>query len=146
MTAKRAPASYGEAWAQARQSVNAGRLNDPDEHYPYKLDHVRQMLDDNPAMGPDDEGDDVRMEDFMSRRIAEATDDYIAAQAAYLKSETAQNRAAYDSARDDLVAARRAHRRARTDVDGNPVANIVGIADRRDDHLVGRRFRRVGEE
>lgn len=147
MTARKAP-DFAEAAAQARSMMAEARLNDPGEHYPYKLDHAHELIDENGPMGPDGEDDDrVRVEDVMSRRIAEASNDMIEAQATFHRNPTPATRAAYKSAQDDLVAARRAHRRSRVDANGNPTGAILGIqSGLNPDHMVGPRLRRVGEE
>lgn len=146
MTAKRR-ANYAEAVAEASRAVAEARLNDPDEHFPYKLDHVRSLVEGNGPMGPDGPSDDrVTAEDFMSDRIALASNDMVEAQAAVLREPNARTRSAYDAAVDDLVAARRSHRRNRVDADGKPSSAIVAITDRPPRELVdGVRHRRVGE-
>jgi hypothetical protein len=124
--AKAAPQSYGEAWESAQALIRAGRLNDPDEHYPYKYEHVTAVIDLNPPMGPDGPDDDrVRAEDFISQQIADATKDYIDAQAAYLDDPGDATREAYKTATDTLVTARQAHRVNRGGV------SVVGIRARR---------------
>jgi len=140
--------STGEALARARADVAAARLADPGEHFPYKIAVATQLLEDNPPMGPDGPDDDsVQAEDFMSQRIADASAAYIAAQAAFLKDPTAANTEAYRAATDDLVAARRTHRRSRVDADGKPVAAFVGITRAATpDYQRGPRLRRVGED
>lgn len=141
---KRGPA---DVRAEARQKVAAARLADPEEHFPYKQAEVAKLLKANPAMGPDGPGDTtVQAEDFLTTRIAEATAAYIDAQAAFLADPSPANRSGYDARRDDLIAARRTHRRTRVDPDGNPVANVVGMTPGAPDHLRGPRFRRAGEE
>lgn len=120
----------------------AARLADPDDHFPYKTADAKAALK-RKDMGPDaDTKKDVAGLDFTSARIIEATDAYIAAQAAVLENPTPGTRSAYEAAADDLVAARRTHRRERVDADGNPQANIVGTTT-----AAGPlRAKRVGEE
>jgi hypothetical protein len=148
VTAKQRAASYGEALAQARESVSAARLRDPDEHFPYKADVVADLIEVNAPMGPGGPDDDrVKAEDVMSRRIAEASEAYIAAQAAHLDTPTDGSRSAYEAAKDDLVAARKTHRRNRVDAEGKPVGAVIGNTTApAPDHMVGPRLRRVGEE
>jgi hypothetical protein len=106
--------SYAQAVDQARQAVARARLADPDEHYPYKADAVAQLLEENPAAGPAGPDDDSkRATDFMSTRVADASAAYIEAQAAYLRDPGDATLADYQEATDDLVAARRVHRRRR---------------------------------
>lgn len=103
------------------------RLRDPDEHYPYKHEHVRELIAENPPAGPDGPDDDrVRVEDYISPEIADATRDYIDAQAAYLEDPGDATRAEYEQAKQGLQAARQAHRANRT---AGPT--VVGIRARR---------------
>jgi hypothetical protein len=138
----------GEALAQARALVADARLNDPGEHFPYKRKVVDALVAKDAPLGPEGPKDaSVSAQDFMTPRIAEATDAYIAAQAAYLADSSSANRERYDMARDDLVAARQSHRRTRVDAQGNPVLNVTATSASADqDHLRGTRFRRPGEE
>ena len=112
--ADKQPQSYGDAVTRAQELVRAGRLADPGEHFPYKHDAVTALLDENPPAGPGGEDDDSRrVSDFMSPRIADATQAYVQAQESYLSDPGDATLAAYQEAADDLVAARRAHRRKR---------------------------------
>lgn len=141
------PDSYGEVHARMQRELAEARLADPDEHFPYKTGDARTALADT-SMGPDgDAQHDVTGADFLSRRIIDASEAYIDAQAAYLADPAPANRGALDAATDDLVAARRSHRRNRVDSTGKPVAGIVGVTDATlPDHHRGSRLRRVGEE
>lgn len=106
-----APGSYGEAWAVAEAMLRAGKLADPDEHFPYKHEQVSELIAENPPAGrrgPDD--DSVRISDFISQDIADASKAYIDAQAAYLADPTRANRRRYEVEKELLVAARRTHR------------------------------------
>lgn len=138
---------YGDVQAKARKMVAQARLADPDDHFPFKTSDAKAALK-RKGMGPDaDARDDVTGADYTSTRIIEATEAYIAAQAAFLDTPSRANRSAYNAATDDLIAARRTHRRNRVDMDGNPVANIVGMTrSAQPEHRVGPRLRRVGEE
>jgi len=96
------------------------RLDDPGEHFPYKYDVVLALLAEQPPMGPgipdrlDGAADTSReVTDYMSEGIAEASRDYIDAQAAWLADPTEQTRSGYEAARDRLVAARLDHRHNR---------------------------------
>lgn len=103
--------TYGDAVAAARKSLAKARLADPENHFPYRLNDVRSMLEENPAMGPAGPDDDrVRAEDFISPEIADASAAYIDAQKAYLEKPDVESKAAYDQAGQDLVSARQAHR------------------------------------
>lgn len=103
------------------------RLDDPDEHYPYKHAHVSALIEENPAHGPDGPDDDrVRVEDFISQRIADATRDYIDAQAAYLTDPGDGTRSDYEHAKQALAEARAEHRANRP---AGPT--IVGVRARR---------------
>lgn len=134
--------SYGEAHDKAMQMLADARLADPDEHFPYKAADAKSALKAK-NLGPDaDTKADVTGADFLSARIVEATEAYIAAQRAYLADPTKANHQAYEAATDDLAAARRTHRRARVDDEGDPIANIVGTT-KGDAPL---RAKRVGEE
>lgn len=111
---EKTPGSYGEAVTRAQNLIRAGRLADPGEHFPYKHDEVTALLEENPPAGPAGEGDDsLRVSDFMSQRIADATQAYVAAQQAYLENPGDVTLADYQEKTDDLTAARRAHRRKR---------------------------------
>jgi len=118
--------SYGEAWEEAQALLRAARLTDPGEHFPYKYEVASALIAENPPMGPNGPDDDaVRAEDFMSQPIADATDDYIGAQAAYLADPGDGTAAAYETAKQTLQAARAAHRVNRGGV------TVVGIRARR---------------
>lgn len=142
------PKTTGEVMAQARQDIAEARLADPDEHFPYKLAAVQTLVKKDAAMGPSGPADDsVSVQDFMSPRIAEASAAYNDAQAAYLADPTPGNHSAYEAAKDDLVAARKTHRRNRVDADGNPTGGVVGTTSAgRPEHMRGVRLRRVGED
>jgi hypothetical protein len=139
--------AFGEVVAEARRTIAEARVSDPNEHYPYKADKVHALLSANPAMGPAGPDDDsVQAADFTSTRIVDATKVYVDAQKAVALDPSRENREAYQVATADLVAARQAHRRYRTDADGRPAAAIIGTTDRSSfDHLRGPRFRRPGE-
>lgn len=98
-------------------SSGADRVNDPGEHFPYKRATVVALLEaDAPAgpEGPDDKR--ARVSDYTSRRIADASDAYVRAQATVLQGGDEPALAAYRAARDDLVAARAEHRANRDGV------------------------------
>jgi hypothetical protein len=112
--ADKQPQTFADGVARAQDLIRQGRLNDPGEHFPYKHDTVVALLEENPPAGPNGADDDSRrVADFMSPRIADASRDYIAAQEAYLRDPGDATLAAYQEATDDLVAARRSHRRRR---------------------------------
>lgn len=124
--------TYAQAVEQQRQALALARLNDPDEHFPYKHDTVTGLLAADPAMGPgvpdriDGADDNSRtFADYMSQGIADASRDYIDAQAAYLQDPSEDTRVGYEAARDRLVAARLDHRAARDE------GFVVGAAARR---------------
>jgi hypothetical protein len=113
----KATQTYGEAMEAARGLLAASRLADPLEHFPYKHDDVCALVDENPPMGPEGADDDrFRAEDYTSRAIADATRDYIAAQAAYLEDPGDAAKAEYERTRDVLQAARLDHRSNRRGV------------------------------
>jgi hypothetical protein len=137
--------TYGEALAKAREMVSTARLHDPGEHFPYKAADAKAALR-RKNMGPDG-GSDVTGADYTSPRIIEASEAYIAAQKAWLEDPSEANRSAYAAATDDLVAARKTHRRTRVDAAGNPTGGPVGLTDApRPKHMRGVRHRRTGEE
>lgn len=114
------PKTYAQAVEQQRRAVAEARLSDPDEHFPYKLDTVLGLIDEDPPMGPGvpdraDGADDTSrtVGDYMTRQIAEASSGYVLAQETFLTDPSAENRQAYDAARDRLVAARLDHRQNR---------------------------------
>lgn len=125
--------TYAQVVEQSRQALARARLNDPAEHFPYKRDVVDALLaDPEQPMGPgvpggvDGAEDTSRtLADYMSAGIAAATDAYIAAQAAYLEHAGDDTLAAYNTARDQLQAARLDHRQNRGD------EFVVGAAARR---------------
>lgn len=107
----KAPRGYGEALAAAQASLRAARLSDPDEHFPYRYAEVTDLVAENPPMGPNGPDDTSFLaEDFMTQEIADASKDYIAAQAAYLKNPGDATREEYEAAKADLVFARQSHR------------------------------------
>lgn len=114
------PKTYGEASEQAAALLARARLADDNDHFPYKIDEVLDLIDTDPPMGPGipgqvDGADDTSrtVADYITPGIAEATDAYIGAQAAYLENPSDDTRQAYDAARDRLVAARLDHRENR---------------------------------
>lgn len=125
MTAKPRPRAkarqtYAQAVEQSQQLLAQARLSDPDEHFPYKHDEVVALLDEGVMMGPgnpdglDGASDESRtIDDFMTRDIADATRDYVEAQAEFLKDRSDDNRMVLDAARDRLQAARLDHRQNR---------------------------------
>lgn len=141
--------SYGAAIAAGRKTVNAARLADPDEHFPYRLADAKQAIGQNMSPDPSDKSLDVTGADVMTERIATASGVYVAAQAAYLEDPTRQRAELYEQARDDLTAARRAHRRHRAGPDGDPKTGgaIIGLTTAPvPDSQRGPRARRSGEE
>jgi hypothetical protein len=112
--------TYAEVVDSNRRALARARLADPAEHFPYKHAAVTAMLDDGTVMGPgipgqlDGTEDDTRtIDDYMSPGIADASRDYVEAQAAFLEDPSDANRDAYNAARDQLQAARLDHRRGR---------------------------------
>lgn len=97
------------------KSAAHARLDDPDDHFPYKLDDVRAALAEDAPAGPNGPDDDViKTSDLMSDDIAAASARYIEAQARVLTDTSPEAKRDYDAAADALVAARRYHRRGRT--------------------------------
>ena len=124
--------TYAEVVARTARERAQARLTDPDEHFPYKHKTVTALLSKSAPMGPgvpgenEGAGDDSRtIDDYMSRGIADASRDYVAAQAAYLENPGDDTQAAYEAARDRLVAARLDHRQNRGD------GFVVGAAARK---------------
>jgi hypothetical protein len=114
------PKTYGAAHEAAVVMLDAARLADPDEHFPYKHDAVTALIAENPPMGPgipdgiDGTQDTSRtVADYITSDIADASRDYIDAQAAFLSARSDDTQAAMDAARDRLVAARLDHRQNR---------------------------------
>lgn len=123
--------TYAEVLGENRRRLAQAILNDPDSHFPYKHDVVTALLAQGVAMGPGVPGEregvdhEVRtIDDYMSQGIADASRDYVDAQAAYLADASDETKAAYDAARDRLQAARLDHR-------ANREALVVGAAARR---------------
>jgi hypothetical protein len=98
------------AFDEARQALQAARLDDPDDHFPYKLDEGLALDLDAPAgpNGPDD--DSLTVRDFITHDLVRATAKYVEAQATYLADPGDGTKGAYEAARDELVAARQDHR------------------------------------
>jgi len=126
------PETYAEVVDRTARERAQARLADPNEHFPYKHDVVSDLLDDGAAMGPgiplviDGADDDSRsIDDYMSAGIADASRDYVDAQAAWLTEPSSSTLAVYEAARDRLVAARLDHRQNRED------AFTIGAAARR---------------
>lgn len=124
--------SYAQVVDQSRQAIANARLNDPEEHFPYKRQAIDDLLNQAPAMGPGSpngdtgESDNSRtVADYISADIATASKEYIDAQAAFLSDPSESNRAEYEAARDRLQAARLDHRAKRGD------GFTVGAAARR---------------
>lgn len=105
------PKSYGEVLAGQRQALADARLNDPGEHFPYKIDDAIAASRSS-AMGPQGPDDDSVMgEDFLTEELARLTEAYVIAQGKYLASLTDDDlRSAYQAAAAALAAGRRAHR------------------------------------
>lgn len=118
--------SYAEAVAKARSIISEARLADPGEHYPYKHASVSELVALNPPMGPEGPDDSrARAEDYTSQEIADASEQYIRMQQAYLLEPTQEMLGLYREARDLLVQVRMDHRANR----GAPT--VVGIRARR---------------
>ncbi len=119
--------SYAAAHAESQRLLREGRLADDGEHFPYKHDEVSALIAENPPAGPDGDDDDrLRVEDFISQAIADASAAYVEAQRVYLEDPGDGTKAAYEAAKRTLADARRAHRVNRGDQ-----MNIVGIRARR---------------
>lgn len=81
------------------------------EHYPYKLDTVLAIVAEDGPCGPEGASDDrVRATDLMNEEIARASAAYIEAQANFKLKPSDVTRTAYQTTRDALVLARKAHR------------------------------------
>ena len=112
--------TYSEVQADAHRAVAEARLASPDDHFPYKAAEVRALIDEDPPMGPGVPGQldgtedrSFEVADYITPGIAEASEAYIDAQAAYLADPSTDNRQAYDAAADRLQAARMDHRQNR---------------------------------
>lgn len=124
--------TYAQALEQGAKLRAQAVLTDPNSHFPYKREAVQDILEEDPPMGPGNpEGEDGTQDttrtvaDYMTADIADASEEYIAAQEAYLRSPDEETRAEYDAARDRLQAARLDHR-------GNRGSSFtVGAAARR---------------
>ncbi len=132
------PKTYAQMVEQNQRALAQAQLADPDSHFPYKHDVVTEMVrQPGLPMGPglpEDQGraavggadDETRtIEDYMSQGIADATRDYVAAQAAYFEDGGGETYDKYSAARDRLQAARLDHRENR----GNAI--VIGAAARR---------------
>jgi hypothetical protein len=124
--------TYAEVVTRTARERAQARLHDPAEHFPYKHKTVTKLLADGVPLGPgvpgetDGGGDDSRtIDDYMSRGIADASRDYIAAQAAWLKDPSDDTAGQYEAARDRLIAARLDHRQNRD------AGFVVGAAARK---------------
>lgn len=104
------------------------RLDDPLEHYPYKHQHARALVAENPRFGPNGPDDDaVETTDVLTPELVDLTAAYVKAQEVYVEQRTAGNLAAYRAARDELTEGRRRHRANRVDDQGRPTVGIIGI-------------------
>lgn len=102
--------------AQGLSAAAKTRLNNVDEHYPYKGDAARALLDENPPAGPAG-ANDARLtaSDFISHPIIDASEAYVEAQAAHVANPgDVDAQAAYAAAAEELIAARQRHRANRT--------------------------------
>lgn len=88
------------------------RVADPDGHYPYKLDHVLNLIDQNAPAGPEGPDDDrANLRDFISPAIAQASAAYIEAQARHIGDpNNVEFKSIYETQKAELVEARRRHR------------------------------------
>jgi hypothetical protein len=141
---------YADAVDQARALVANARLADPNDHFPYKKADARAAIAADMSPDPRNKDIDVTGEDVMSDRIADASAAYVDAQAAMLADPNPSNVAAYERARDELIAARREHRAGRVGPDGNPANGgaIIGTTSLPlPPHQKGQpRARRAGED
>jgi hypothetical protein len=95
-----------------REAPLAHLVDDDAGHFPYKHDAVLAAVRDDAPAGPDGPDDDrVRAGDFMNEDVANASAEYVEAQAAYYTSGDADSL----HAAQRLVDARRAHREGRPD-------------------------------
>ena len=126
--------TYAEVVEEQRRALGQAALNDPLSHFPYKRAVVDGMLatpnlpmgSGRPAGLEGAEDTSRTIEDYMSPGIAEATDAYIAAQAAHLANpDDEATFDAYNAARDQLQAARLDHRQNRGE------SFVIGAAARR---------------
>lgn len=92
------------------------RINDPNGHYPYKITAVLDLIEQNPPAGPSGPDDDrARLRDFTSPAIARTSAAYVDAQARYVQDPAnAEFKSIYQTARDELIAARQRHRANRS--------------------------------
>lgn len=105
----------------------SARLDDPDEHFPYKREHIDALIQENPPAGPAGPDDDsTRLRDYISPAIAEASDLFVQAQAAHLIDQSPESRAAYKAAAETLDEARARHRAYRRPGAGVTVVGIRG--------------------
>lgn len=102
-------------------------LADPAGHFPYKQAAALALVEENPPAGPDGPDDDrVRVEDFLTTDLIEATDAYVSAQEDYYRDPGEGTLDLMNQAAADLVAARQKHRANRP---AGPT--VVGIRARR---------------
>jgi hypothetical protein len=113
--------TYAELVAERAAVLGRARLADPAEHFPYKREAARRAAEDDTApakvwvwdprrgLVPEDRP----TADFLPEAVADATEAYVAAQAAYLAAPGAGTKADYEAIRDALVAVRQEHRRGR---------------------------------
>jgi hypothetical protein len=114
MATNKGPGSYGDAILEAGKLLRQGQRNDPGEHFPYKHDDAWALREENPPAGPLGPDDDrLRVEDYISFDIIDASSAYVAAMADYLEAPSEAKYDAYHAARDELVAARLDHRSSR---------------------------------
>jgi len=106
---------------KAKAAAARARLDDPEEHFPYRRDDALAALREGPEPGTNNHPQHW----YTSEQIIEATAAYVAAQQAHLEDITDDaKREAYRNAASDLDIARGLHRSGRPNaplaVAGNP--------------------------
>lgn len=107
--------NYNDVREQTRQQNARIQLDEPDGHFPYKAEQVRQAL----ATPPDPDTNNHPEQWYTSPPIIDATGRMVEAQERYLQDPGDGTREAYEQAKRDLVDARQAHRR------GRPIAPVA---------------------
>lgn len=92
---------YADAVDRFRRDAGAARLADPGEHFPYKRDAAIDALDH-----PGEDLRELARRDAREGRVGEVGERLVAAEAAHRADpDDADLEAAYEKARDELVAA-----------------------------------------
>lgn len=101
-----------DAVTEAKAAAARARIDNPDEHFPYKREVALRALETPPDPGTNNHPEDR----YTSEQIIEASAAYVAAQEKVLENPNVENRRAYRKAAEALAVARQEHRADRVSV------------------------------